>query len=279
MIFGSNSHSPTKSEYGLYAAKSASLRTLDLSRQVGVSIFSNDGEVIALGANEVPKALGGTYWGDEKFDDRDFKRQGDSNERRKREIFAELAEIIAPDRSAEELLALVEVRKSQFMDALEYGRIIHAEMSAICDAARLGRSLKGATLYTTTFPCHMCAKHIVAAGITCVEYLEPYPKSLASDLHSDSIHIDGQSRDKYEDYPKVTFRHFCGVSPRRYRDLFERRKRKTKDGDFQQWTFGSPRPIVEIRHSSYLVAELAHVQAVLIPALSALDMKIDDLRA
>jgi deoxycytidylate deaminase len=57
------------------------------------------------------------------------------------------------------------------MDALEYGRIIHAEMSAICDAARLGRSIKNAVLFTTTFPCHMCAKHIVAAGITKVVFL------------------------------------------------------------------------------------------------------------
>jgi len=90
LIFGSNSLSPTKEEYGLYAAKSASLRSLDLSRQVGVAIFSARGEVIALGANEVPKADGGTYWDDDEFDDRDHKRQGDSNDRRKREIFSEL---------------------------------------------------------------------------------------------------------------------------------------------------------------------------------------------
>jgi deoxycytidylate deaminase len=164
LVFGSNSLSPNKDEYGLYAAKSAALRTLDLSRQVGAAIFSERGEVIALGTNEVPKANGGTYWGDEQFDDRDFKRQEDSNERRKREIFTELINIVAPERRTEDLLALPEVRKSQFMDALEYGRMIHAEMSAICDAARLGRPLKGTTLYSTTFPCHMCAKSVTRKG-------------------------------------------------------------------------------------------------------------------
>jgi hypothetical protein len=34
LIFGSNTLSPTKSEYGLFAAKGAALRTVDLSRQV-----------------------------------------------------------------------------------------------------------------------------------------------------------------------------------------------------------------------------------------------------
>jgi deoxycytidylate deaminase len=60
LIFGSNSISPTKSEYGLYIAKSASLRSVDLSRQVGAAIFSQAGEIVTLGANEVPKAGGGT---------------------------------------------------------------------------------------------------------------------------------------------------------------------------------------------------------------------------
>jgi hypothetical protein len=122
------------------------------------------------------------------------------------------------------------------------------------------------------------SKHIVAAGISSVVFLEPYPKSLASDLHSDSIHIEGQSRDKYENYPEVSFRHFCGVSPRRYRDMFERRKRKLKDGTFQPWMFGYPRHIFEIRHLAYLDVELAHVKAVLIPALETLELKIEDLK-
>jgi deoxycytidylate deaminase len=90
------------------------------------------------------------------------------------------------------------ISDSQFMDALEYGRIVHAEMSAISDAARNGRAIKDTVLYSTTFPCHMCAKHIVAAGIAKVIFLEPYPKSLASDLHSDSIEIENSDRGQYD---------------------------------------------------------------------------------
>jgi Cytidine and deoxycytidylate deaminase zinc-binding region len=45
------------------------------------------------------------------------------------------------------------LRDSRLMDLLEFSRVIHAEMSAICDAARLGRTTKDATLFCTTFPC------------------------------------------------------------------------------------------------------------------------------
>ncbi len=76
LIFGSNCISPTKSEYGMFLARAAALRSLDLSRQVGAAIFSSNAEILALGSNEVPKAGGGTYWADDDFDDRDYVRKG-----------------------------------------------------------------------------------------------------------------------------------------------------------------------------------------------------------
>jgi deoxycytidylate deaminase len=60
-LFGSNSESPSKDEYGLYIAAAASLRSVDLSRQVGAAIFTSTAEIISMGCNEVPKAGGGTY--------------------------------------------------------------------------------------------------------------------------------------------------------------------------------------------------------------------------
>lgn len=254
LVFGSNRISPTKEEYGMFAAKAAALRTLDLSRQVGAAIFSNDGEIVTMGSNEVPKAGGGTYWCDDPkdLDDREYIRRYDSNDRRKKAILAEVLKAIGLE---DELNAVLpKLKSTQFMDALEYGRIIHAEMSAICDAARLGRKLSGATLFTTTFPCHMCAKHIVAAGISRVIFLEPYPKSLSSDLHSDSISIEGIDRGKYQDYPSVTFVHFSGVTHRRYRELFERTKRKSEDGDFVEWKDGG-KPIIDLKFPFYLSIE------------------------
>jgi deoxycytidylate deaminase len=59
LFFGDNQITPTHDEYGMYVAKSASLRSSDLSRQVGAAIFRPSGEVATMGCNEVPKAGGG----------------------------------------------------------------------------------------------------------------------------------------------------------------------------------------------------------------------------
>lgn len=91
-LFGRNDISPSKDEYGMYAAKSASLRSADLSRQVGAALFSSDGEMVTQGCNEVPKALGGTYWDLEKPDHRDITKKQDPNEFHKREILREVVE-------------------------------------------------------------------------------------------------------------------------------------------------------------------------------------------
>jgi cytidine deaminase len=136
------------------------------------------------------------------------------------------------------------------MDLIEFGRIVHAEMSALSDAARKGISVEGATLYCTTFPCHLCAKLIVAAGIKKVTYLEPYPKSYASELHGDAIAVDSDKPNG-----KVAFNAFLGVSPFRYRDLFEKRRRKNAVGMAERWSQGEPSPVINVLYPSYFRAE------------------------
>jgi tRNA(Arg) A34 adenosine deaminase TadA len=154
-----------------------------------------------------------------------------------------------------EIVRRKEINDSQFMDALEYGRIVHAEMSAISDAARLGRPVKDAILYCTTFPCHMCAKHKITVGVKRVVFLEPYPKSLASEFHSDSLEIEGSDRGKYKEYPAVMFEHFFGITPRRYRELFERGKRKDDNGEFLPYVKNQPRPLIDIKAPFYTQLE------------------------
>lgn len=255
LLFSSNQISPTKQEYGMFAAKAAALRTLDLSRQVGAAIFRSTGEIISMGSNEVPKAGGGTYWCDDPFDAREYISQEDSNEKRKRELLLELLKSIFETDNTHELLQKEEIIESQFMDALEYGRIVHAEMSAISDAARMGLSIKNSTLYCTTFPCHMCAKHIVASGVKNVVFLEPYPKSLAVDLHSDSIVTDGLYSGHHGSHEKVVFEHFYGITPRRYRELFERGSRKS-NGKYQPYIKGIKRPNIALVYPFYVALEV-----------------------
>jgi len=251
LLFSSNSISPTKLEHGMFLAKGAALRSLDLSRQVGACILDGQGQIISLGANEVPKAEGGTYWADGEFDDRDFKRGEDSNEIRKREILSEILRAVGNPKNVDEVLKDKGVRDSQLMDALEYARVIHGEMNAICDAARLGRALQGAVLYCTTFPCHICAKHIIAAGISKVVFLEPYPKSLTAQLHSDAAQIEGHDRGQYARFPAVEFHHFYGVTPRRYQELFQRGRRKNKEAQFEAYRDDRQQPLVDIKSPAY----------------------------
>jgi dCMP deaminase len=56
---------------------------------------------------------------------------------------------------------------------------IHAEQNAIIQAARMGISIKGATLYCTHQPCVICTKMIVNAGLARIVYDEPYPDEFA----------------------------------------------------------------------------------------------------
>src|SRR5690606_7031426 len=81
-----NALSPTADEYGTYIATSASLRSLDTSRQVGAALFTAQKEVLALGCNEVPKAGGGTYWEHDDHPHRDFDEGHDANTTGKRRV-------------------------------------------------------------------------------------------------------------------------------------------------------------------------------------------------
>lgn len=58
----------------------------------------------------------------------------------------------------------------------------HAEQNAIIQAARLGISIEGATLYCTHQPCAVCAKMIVNAGIVRVVYEQGYPDPFAVEI-------------------------------------------------------------------------------------------------
>jgi len=95
-------------------------------------------------------------------------------------------------------------------------------MDALLSCGRAGIATIGATLFSTTFPCHNCAKHIVAAGLRRVVYIEPYEKSQAIRLHGDAIESDDHG-DRGADVARgsrVVFEPFVGVGPRRYFDLF-----------------------------------------------------------
>lgn len=59
---------------------------------------------------------------------------------------------------------------------------IHAEQNAILQAAKLGISIDGASLYCTHQPCSVCAKMIINVGIKRVIYQQGYPDSFSLEL-------------------------------------------------------------------------------------------------
>ncbi|MBE5813726.1 MAG: deoxycytidylate deaminase [Clostridiales bacterium] len=71
---------------------------------------------------------------------------------------------------------------------------IHAEQNAIVQAAKLGISLDGATLYCTHQPCSICAKMIINVGIKRVIYEQGYPDPFTLELFEKS----GVSLERYE---------------------------------------------------------------------------------
>lgn len=73
---------------------------------------------------------------------------------------------------------------------------VHAEQNAIIQAAKLGVSVEGATLYCTHRPCAICAKMIVNSGISRVVYREGYPDEFAVKIFSEAgILLEKYDRD------------------------------------------------------------------------------------
>lgn len=248
--------SPSVDEYCSYIANAASYRSLDLSRQVGAAIFGDDCQVISLGCNEVPKAGGGTYWEDHPNDKRDFALGYDSNQRVREDMARdtlnqlnehkwfkpEIAELAPNDLVSlafkKDQSGVGPLYGSMMSDVIEYGRMVHAEMNALTDAARFGRSTKGAVLYCTTMPCHMCTKLIIASGVSKVVYLQPYGKSLSEELFSDSIIVDCGHVDE-----KVSFMTLKGVTPKGFKRAFHKpQKRKNPNGEAKRWDSNNSAP-------------------------------------
>ena len=64
----------------------------------------------------------------------------------------------------------------------ELCRGVHAEQNAVTQAAYFGTSVKDATIYTTTFPCSLCAKILINSGIKEIVYSEGYMDDLSKDI-------------------------------------------------------------------------------------------------
>ena len=222
LVFCSDVITPTKNETAMYHAYAAAGNSACLSRQVGACLTDSNGEVISVGWNDVPKFGGGVYSYSEndpvgQKDNRCMNLKGGVcfNDFEKSIIRTDLVktlinEKIVDNSKKSDLIKLLE--NSRIRELIEFSRAVHAEMHAIIAAKT---NLDNSILYCTTYPCHNCARHIVASGIKTVYYIEPYRKSLATKLHRDSITEDVTREDR------LRIIMFEGVAPKSYLHFFK----------------------------------------------------------
>lgn len=269
LIFGDPSLSPVFEEHGNNLAAQAAYRSIDLSRQVGAAILDQNKKVVSLGCNEVPRAGGGTYWSGDQPDRRDQELGYDANTIQKQKLVINVVQKLQEENLLSSKLAKKDFDQlkdmllskpdgalidADILDITEYGRAIHAEMNAITDAARSSTSTQNTILFVTTFPCHNCAKHIIASGINQVWYLEPYHKSQVSKLYPDSIDVDPEEARKSH----VTFSQFSGVTKRRFH-YFSKERLKDASGKVYPWSEKTARCIVDRQPDDYKRLEISAI--------------------
>lgn len=173
LIEGKESFVPTYIETNMAIAYAASMRSSCLKRKVGAVIVDITGDVFSSGYNEVPAAnntckceYGMCY-----------------RDKLKKDYKENLKTVIKREKEREASYTLFK----QNFKILDYCRALHAEENAILNVARVGASaaLPTSTLFTTTYPCNLCANKIAQVGIKHIVYFEPYPMKEAKKILED----------------------------------------------------------------------------------------------
>lgn len=229
LALGSGLITPNVHESSMYLAHATAAKSACLSRQVGAVIVNLDGHVIATGHNDVPKSGGGLYSVDGQLDQRCYVKGAKCfNDLEKSIIYDQVIEELVEAKiisEAQRIETIKAIKESKIKDLIEFSRAVHAEMNAIVSVATSTHSsTKNTHMYCTTYPCHSCARHIVAAGISKVFYIEPYTKSLALKLHEDAITNNPAESNK------VCFSPYEGVAPTRFLSYFSAQGDRKRDG-------------------------------------------------
>lgn len=129
-------------EYFMNIAEMVKTRSTCMRRQVG-AVIVKDKQIVATGYNGAPTGL------------------------------AHCTEIGYCERQAQNIPS---GQRAELCVAL------HGEQNAIVQAAKLGVSVDGATIYVTTHPCVICTKMIINAGIKRIVYKGDYPDDLSKKI-------------------------------------------------------------------------------------------------
>jgi deoxycytidylate deaminase len=209
---------PSTHEAFMNQAYTLSLKSTCISRQVGAVIEGKKGYVVGAGWNDVGKGQIGCGMrrvedvknlpeemittNPKKFDDFRVQLKTHANEeifcfkdvfstymlnrKASKSIGKLTGELVEKgiNLTTEQLKTIASTQaKHMNIKRLEYCRALHAEENALLQSAKIGgMGVSGGTLYTTSFPCELCAKKIYQSGIDEVVYTEPYPDSISQEV-------------------------------------------------------------------------------------------------
>ncbi|MFO9703139.1 deaminase [Legionella pneumophila serogroup 1] len=224
LVEGNNEDYPTQDEFGMSLAFQVSVRSnFPNNRHIGAAILSPYGEVISVASIRAPCPSSNPTLFDQYQVQDGYMVYKDKITQWKEFLNEHLMK--CNDLDLEERNKLSDI--SNFLnDSLDFHPCTHAEIAAIIDAAKLGISVRKSTLYTTTFPCHLCAKEIINAGISKVIYLEAYPKSKNKELYPKLIDFDPSHTSSL-----LPFSFYSGVGPKRFMYVYSV-KNKNKFSDY-----------------------------------------------
>ena len=67
---------------------------------------------------------------------------------------------------------------------------VHAEQNAIAECAKRGVSCKGSIAYITHYPCIICTRLLLAAGIESIKYLHDYKNDPLVVVFTNQLNVD-----------------------------------------------------------------------------------------
>jgi deoxycytidylate deaminase len=238
LIFDTGCTKPTGDEVMMNLAYTMAMRSNCISRQVGAVIKGRDGYVVGAGWNDVGKrkiscglrqindlkSFPSWYknyveiMGDDITDKLISQYSNNLIPKEKVERFCfcfkdeysasknieKIERIKLPKKGEEKVKSKLKIKK------LEYCEALHAEENAIIQSSKIGGTgLQGGKIYTTAFPCELCAKKIHQVGINEIIFTEPYPENI-----SEPIFLHNTSK-------KIKLKQFEGVMPYSYIKLFK----------------------------------------------------------
>ena len=221
LVTGENIRPPSLEEYMMAVAYTHALNSMCYKRQVGAVIQDENGMVLGVGCNNNPPPLEPCHlqWGKCY---KDIYRSNLFEDLKKNTKCIKCGQPLKDTLSTDyKCKCGFDADKYYVRDrALSRCSASHAEEAAIINTH--GRSLKGCTIYTTTFPCFLCVQKIIVSGIKRIVYCEPYPDPDAASLIGD-VNEKLKPQEIIQVYP------FEGIKARAYFRVFGswRKKQET----------------------------------------------------